>query len=111
MEARRREMIVYKYELHECPPESEWGKHSGTLRQIADYLEMPDPCDYTSIRQCLERHLNGQDIWYPKAGGGRKRLLTNGEALIAADALKRGHGRDQATHIANAWREKKGGFQ
>ena len=38
-----------KYELLECPPESEWGKHGGTLRQIADHLDMPPDCDYPMV--------------------------------------------------------------
>ena len=40
--ARQRQAIVLKYERLGCPPESEWGRHGGTLRQIADFLEMPD---------------------------------------------------------------------
>ena len=42
MSACQREAIVLKYELLGGPPESEWGRHGGTLRQIADFLEMPD---------------------------------------------------------------------
>ena len=42
MSACQREAIVLKYELLGGPLESEWGRHGGTLRQIADFLEMPD---------------------------------------------------------------------
>ena len=35
MSACQREAIVLKYELLGGPPESEWGRHGGTLRQIA----------------------------------------------------------------------------
>ena len=40
MNAHRRAAILHKYEQLKCPPASEWGKHGGTLRQIADFLEM-----------------------------------------------------------------------
>ena len=50
MDSHRRIAIVWKYEDLGCPPESEWGKHGGTMRQIADFLLMPDPCDYRPIR-------------------------------------------------------------
>ena len=108
LNAFKRMAVVYFYMTLGCPPETEWGKHGGTLRQIADHLGMPDPCDYTHIRSTLTRHLAGEDIWHNKPGQGRKRKLTKGEALIYADCLKRGHGRDQSTHILNAIREKKG---
>ena len=32
MDARERKAIILKYERLGCPPESEWGKHGGTLR-------------------------------------------------------------------------------
>ena len=108
MDARRREAIVFKYELLGCPPESEWGKHGGTLRQIADFLEMPDPCDYRPIREVLQRNLAGDDIWYTRGGQGRKSKLGYGEQLIAADCLRRGTGQEQAAHTLTAWRESKG---
>jgi len=38
MESREREAIVLKYERLGCPPESDWGKHNGTLHQIADFI-------------------------------------------------------------------------
>ena len=40
----RRMTIVHKYQQLDCPPESEWGKHGGTLRQIADFLDSFLPC-------------------------------------------------------------------
>ena len=43
MAAYRRMEIVAKYQRLNCPPESEWSKHGGVLRQIADSLDMPDP--------------------------------------------------------------------
>ena len=52
----KRMAIVCKYQMLECPPESEWVKHGGTLRQIADYLDMQDPCDYRPIRDVLQRY-------------------------------------------------------
>ena len=108
MDARRREAIVFKYELLGCPPESEWGKHGGTLRQIADFLKMPDPCDYRPIREVLQRNLAGEDIWYHRGGQERKSKSGRGEQLIAADCLRRGTGQEQAAHILSAWRESKG---
>jgi len=41
----KRMAIVSHYQQLGCPPESEWGKHGGTLRQIADAFDMLDPCD------------------------------------------------------------------
>ena len=108
MNSHRRIAIVYKYELLNCPPESEWGKHGGTLRQIADYLEMPDPCDYRPIREVLQRHLSGADVSYTKGGQGRKTKLGPGEQRIAADCLRRGTGLVQAAFNVTAWRKKKG---
>ena len=69
---------------------------------------MPDPCDYAPIRAVLKRHLNGEDVWYRKAGGGRKTKLTPGEQSIMADCLRRGTGQVQAAYIGTAWREQKG---
>ena len=43
MDARRREAIVLKYEMLGCPPESEWGKHGGTLRQFWHVYEVHRP--------------------------------------------------------------------
>ena len=50
---------VYWYQQLNCPPESEWGKHGGTLRQIADAFGMPSTCDYRPIRETLRRYLAG----------------------------------------------------
>ena len=108
MEAHKRMAIIFAYEQLNCPPVSEWAKHGGTLRQIADQLGMPDPCDYRPIRQTLERHLSGEDIWYTKGGQGGKPTLPYGARLIAADCLRSGTGQDQAAFIVTAWREKKG---
>jgi len=33
MDARERKAIILKYERLGCPPESEWGKHEGTLHR------------------------------------------------------------------------------
>jgi hypothetical protein len=55
MAAYRRMEIVSKYQRLGCPPESEWSKHGGVLRQIADSLDMPDPCDYRPIKEVLLR--------------------------------------------------------
>ena len=88
--AHKRVAIIYKYELLECPPESEWGKHGGTLRQIADHLDMPDPCDYRPIIQTLLRHLSEDDVMKNRGGQGRKPKLLHGQQLIAADCLERG---------------------
>ena len=103
-----RRLIGLLYEELGCPPESEWSKHGGTLRQIADALKMSDPCDYAPIRNVLKRHLNGEDVWYRKAGCGRKTKLTPGEQKIMADCLSRGTGQVQAAFVATAWREQKG---
>ena len=108
MSACQREAIVLKYELLGGPPESEWGRHGGTLRQIADFLEMPELCDYRPIRETLQRHLKGEDIWYTKGGQGRKPALPCGQMCIAADCLWRGTGQEQAAFILSAWRESKG---
>ena len=35
-DSHKRMSIIFKYMELKCPPESEWGKHGGTLRQIAD---------------------------------------------------------------------------
>ena len=51
------------YHMLGCPPKSMWGKHGGTLRQIADHFNMPDPCDYRPIRETLTRYLAGDDVW------------------------------------------------
>ena len=82
LQSHKRVAIVYKYEQLGCPPETEWGKHGGVLRQIADHLEMPDPCDYRPIREVLQRHLAGEDVQYTKGGQGRKTKLGRGEQLI-----------------------------
>jgi hypothetical protein len=94
LQSHKRVAIVYKYEQLGCPPESEWGKHGGTLRQIADHLDMPDPCDYRPIREVLQRHLAGEDVQYSKGGQGRKTKLGRGEQLIAADCLRSGTGQE-----------------
>jgi len=39
----KRMAIVSHYQQLGCPPESEWGKHGGTLRQLANAFDMPDP--------------------------------------------------------------------
>jgi len=106
--SHKRVAIIYKYELLDCPPESEWGKHGGTLRQIADHLDMPDPCDYRPIRETLLRHLGEDDVMKTRGGQGRKPILPHGQQLIAADCLQRGTGQEQAAHILTAWREGKG---
>ena len=100
--------IVNKYQMLNCPPESEWSKHGGTLRQIADHLEMPDPCDYRPIRETLQRYLADEDVWRSKGGQGRKPKLAYGQFLISADCLRRGTGQEQAAHIVTAWRMNKG---
>ena len=99
MSACQREAIVLKYELLGGPLESEWGRHGGTLRQIADFLEMPELCDYRPIRETLQRHLKGEDIWYTKGGQGRKPALLHGQMCITADCLPRGTGQEQAALI------------
>ena len=71
----KRIAIVYKYELLKCPPESQWNKHGGTLRQIADHLDMPDPCDSRPIRETLRRHLSDEDVQKNRGGQGRKSKL------------------------------------
>ena len=108
MEARKRQMMILKYEQLDCPPQSEWSKHGGTLRQIADFLEMPDPCDYRAIKETLERHLAGEDVWYHKGGQGRKTKLKPGQQKIVADCLRSGTGQVQAAQIVSKWREAKG---
>ena len=110
MAAYRRMEIVSKYQRLGCPPESVWSKHGGTLRQIADHLEMPDPCDYRPIREVLQRYLAGDDVFSTKGGQGPsgKSKIPYGQQLIAADCLRRGTGQEQAAHVITAWRETKG---
>ena len=104
----KRMAIVSHYQRLGCPPESEWGKNGGTLRQLADAFDMPDPCDFRPIKEVLLRYLNGEDVWYSKGGQGRKTKLTAGQQLIAADCLRRGLGQVQSAHVITAWRETKG---
>ena len=104
----KRMAIVYHYQQLGCPPESEWGNHGGTLRQLADAFDMPDPCDYRPIKEVLLRYLNGEDVWCSKGGQSRKPKIPHGQQLIAADCLRRGTGQEQAAHILTAWRETKG---
>ena len=92
IDSYKRMAVVAKYQWLGCPPESEWSKHGGTLRQIADSLGMPDPCDYRPIREVLLRYLAGEDVFYTKGGQGRKTKLNEGEQRIAADCLRRGTG-------------------
>ena len=108
LDAYKRMAVVSAYQRLNCPPESEWAKHGGTLRQIADAFDMPDPCDYRPIKEVLLRYLNGEDVWYCKVGQGRKSKLAYGQQLIAADCLRTGTGQEQAAHILTAWRETKG---
>ena len=108
MDAHRRVAIVYKYELLGCPPQSEWGKQGGTMRQIADFIGMPESCNYQPVRSVLERHLAGEDILKHRSGQGRPAKLPVGQQLIAADCLRRGTGQEQAAHILSAWRESRG---
>ena len=49
IDSYKRMGIVSVYHMLKCPPESEWGKHGGTLRQIADHLDMPPDCDYPMV--------------------------------------------------------------
>ena len=37
MDSYKRMAIVSHYQRLGCPPKSEWGKHGGTLRQLADH--------------------------------------------------------------------------
>lgn len=108
MQAYKRMAIVCKYQMLGCPPESEWSQHGGVLRQIADHLDMPDPCDYRPIRETLQRYLADEDVWHSKGGQGRKPKLAYGQFLISADCLRRGTGQEQAAHTLTAWRESKG---
>ena len=106
--AFKRQSIVFHYFELDCPPVSEWGKSGGTLRQIADALGMPDPCDYRPIRETLTRFLAGEDVWHTKGGQGAKPMLPYGEQCVAAELLRTGMGQEQAAHVLTQWREDKG---
>ena len=53
----------------------------------------------------MRRYVAGEDLTQWKGG---KQKLSSGEALIAADCLARGLGREQTAYTVSAWREKKG---
>ena len=75
-ESYRRITIIYHYEELGCPAESEWSKRGGTLRQIANELKMPDPCDYA--RSCSRLGLSAWihphcGSWCPRRRSRRPR--------------------------------------
>ena len=58
----KRMAIVSHYQQLGCPPESEWGKHGGTLRQLADAFDMPDPYDFRPIKDVQRPATDGGDV-------------------------------------------------
>ena len=87
LDAYKRMAIMSAYQRLNCPPECEWGKHGGTLRQLADAFDMPDTCDYRPIKEVLLRYLNGEDVWYSKGGQDRKSKIPYGQQLIDRSGL------------------------
>jgi len=61
--------IVYWYEQLMCPAESEWGKHSGTLRQTLRTIRTLRQTLRTiriRIRETLQHDINDEGIWYTR---------------------------------------------
>ena len=109
-EARQRDGYIYWYAKMGDTPTELWHGHRGTLRTIFDRMELkPDASghrDYRPIQVVLERFLNDEPLKYH--GGGQAPKLSHGEALVAADCIERGTGREQAAHIITARRKAKG---
>ena len=95
LDAYKRMAIVSAYQRLNCPPECEWGKHGGTLRQLADAFDMPDPCDYRPIKEVLLRYLNGEDVWY-----SQNHLPASQEADALTCGLVWGQGSGTVSSIA-----------
>lgn len=104
--ALRRQTIIYWYLYYGKPSKSKWGGAGGTLALIRFHLAMPSTADVRWIKRVLQNYVDGEPL--AKHGGGRKRKLSRGEALVAAECLERGVGREQTAHVLTARRELKG---
>eukprot|EP00966_Prymnesium_polylepis_P325672 7381645-Prymnesium_polylepis.1 len=107
-ERRRPEAIVFRFVQLGEPPEELW-RH-GTLSDIGEFIDLePDKYgkhDYRPIKTVLRHYLNEEPLaWH---GGGRAPKLSHGEALVAADCLERGTGREQASYILSKRHAAKG---
>ena len=105
-EELRRGMIVRKFKELGSPPEAMWYGPAGTVKLIADWLELPGTVDRRPIRRTLVRHVAGESL--ATHSGGRTCSLTHGEALVAAEALQRGLSEEQSAFVASGWRAEKG---
>ena len=90
LQEQQRQAITWKYMALGCPPETEWSRHGGVLRQIADMIGLPDPCDYRPIKQILRRYLNGEELYRPGYKGGQQPKLTFGEAMVSSGRVVQG---------------------
>ena len=88
---RQRQAIIVKYELLQSPTEDKWDGRGGTVALIAQWLDKSAGTDVRFIRRTLERHVAGEALAQWK---GALQKLSHGEALIAADCLARGLGRE-----------------
>lgn len=105
-EDRSRQVMVWLFVKMGSPPEAEWSGPGGVLSEIRKVLGRRHDCNLNRIKAVLRRHINGEPLVKPRSG--RPPLLTHGEALIGADCLRSGKGRDQAACILSARRQQQG---
>ena len=108
---RRRHAILYVYEELGSPPEELWDGPGGAVAAIMQWLQLKKGADPRPVRQTLKRYVAGDSLTDYK---GSTQKLSLGEALIGADCLERGTGREQAAIIISktsgartrAWRSR-----